>query len=386
MVLVPNESEKYYPEQQPAEDGGVTLASRPLGCAVAERCGGCPEFRLTPSEQRQAKGQRLREGLTARGVVYAGEVRWLSGVTSGYRNRIRLALVDGAPSYFNRDKDPLCAVLEPGLVSALAAFERWAVSHRSALASYRVAEVRTFDADGRAALYLRHTQRNGASAPAPDWTALPGDFGIGPIAVEDGPLRFQRFAITSDVHAQIPIGGFMQVNATANRAMVNQVCVWAQALGARRVLDLFAGSGNFTLPLAHSGCQVRAVEWDAPACRALELSAREQQLTDIVVVCGDALSDAEAQATSGETYDLVIADPPRGGLRARVAALPALARRAVVLVGCDAERFCTDAQALCSAGLQLSECVAVDMFPHTSHMEALGLFVPLPGARSKVID
>lgn len=392
---MPNESEKYYPEASSdvtlvasdtkLERGLVTSGARPLACAVADRCGGCPEFRRAPLEQRAVKGKHLRAGLAARGVGWSGELGWLWGATDGYRNRIRLALVGGAPSYFNREKDPHCVVLEPGLVTALRAFEQWAVSHRAALAAYCVAEVRTFDADGRAAVYLRHTQRNGVSAPAPDWTALPDDFGAGPIAVEGGPLRFQRFAITADVHARIPVGGFMQVNATANRAMVTRVCDWARALGARSVYDLFAGSGNLSLPLARAGCRVRAVESDAAACRGFELSAADQQLTDAMIICGDALFDADARAVRGERFDLVIADPPRGGLRGRVGAVVALAARGVVLVGCDAERFCVDARAMCDAGYRLTECVAVDMFPHTSHLEVLGLFEPVAPVAAQVI-
>lgn len=370
---LPNDPQKFHLRI----DSGTSLplGSEKLTCAIAARCGGCPQFELTSTAQREVKSNALLAGLRARGVEYSAGIAWLGGRTMGYRNRIRLAVRSGLPSYFNDDKDPACAVLEPPVLSVVAAFEGWAPSHRSALSNYCVAEVRTPDADGRAAIYLRHTQRNGMSVPAPDWTLLPDAFESVLLAVEGGPLRFQRYLVTDELYAKIPVGGFMQVNASANRLMVEQVVAWAARVGAGRVLDLFAGSGNFTLPLTHAGAEVRAVESDVSACQALAMAAREQAFERVTVDAADALHRASELADAGETYDLIIADPPRGGLRGNVDALCALTKAAIVLVSCDAQRFCDDARALCDRGFHLTECTPVDMFPHTRHMEVLGLFV-----------
>lgn len=369
---LPNDPDNYHLEFARARS--VLHDASKLVCGVAARCGGCPEFERTPTEQRAQKERALRLGLDAAAIDYDEEIVWLAAKTTAYRNRIRLAIRDGAPRYFNRDKDPSCAVLEPTVLETLSEFEIWATHHRTALANYCVAEVRARDADGNAAVYLRHTQRNGLSQPAPDWTSLPDHFGNVLVAVEGGPVRFQRFFITERVHARVPVGGFMQVNTEANRLMVQKVIEWARATNARRVLDLYSGSGNFTLPLAASGSVVTAVESDGAACAALQLSAREQALADVVVVPADALTTATSMAHVGETYELVIADPPRGGLRRNVRSLCDMAKMAVVLVSCDAARFCDDARALCDHGFRLSQCVAVDMFPHTRHVEVLGLF------------
>lgn len=368
---LPNERQNYHPHVDVL--GVLPLGGEKLPCAVAARCGGCPGFGLTTTEQRWRKGQALLAGLSERGVLHGGRVEWLVANTTGYRNRIRLALRSGVPSYFNAEKDPRCAVLEPGVVDALAAFEGWATPRSAALSNYCVAEVRTADADHRASVYLRHTQRNGVTLPAPDWAWLPEAFGDVLLAVEGGPTRLQRYLITDNVYAKIPVGAFMQINTGANRLMVQRVLEWRERSKARRVLDLFSGSGNFTLPLAQAGCEVTAIEWDSAACQALVVASSEQAL-QVSVSVGDASIQASALAARGETYDLVIADPPRGGLRGEVDALCALAQSGIVLVSCDADRFCKDASALHERGLELSDYVAVDMFPHTRHMEVLGLF------------
>lgn len=367
---------KYYP--------GALLVTGPspepdtlLGCAVAEPCGGCPEHPWSPAEQRRRKSEMLRSGLAARGVVPPLDISWLTSGTRAYRNRIRVALVDGEPGYFNTAKDPNCAVLEPGLLQSLAVFRDWATEHRAALRAYRVAEVRGPDADGVAAVYLRHTERNGAmSAPPPEHLLLPERFPAGLVAFEGGPLRVQRFWIMEGTFVYIPIGGFMQVNHGANRLMVEQLMQWAVTLEAQSALDLFAGSGNFALPLARAGAPVLAVEQDRDACVALERACVSQTTAPMTITSGDALSEARALAERGLKFDLVIADPPRGGLRGQVAAVVQLARRAAILVSCDAQRFCTDAEALVASRMHLERCVCIDMFPHTRHFEVMGLFTP----------
>ncbi len=299
---------------------------------------------------------------------------WLVGHVEGYRARIRIAILEGKLGYFNPEKSPHCAVLEPELRTAIATFTQWAASHAEQLVAYRVAEVRTVDADGSASVYLRHTQRNGLATTPPDRNLVPEYPEETILAFEGGPLRTQRFWITPSVYARVPVGGFMQINRSANQHMVEHVVDWVRALGAVSALDLFAGSGNFTLPLAFAGISTTAVEYDVLACDALGQAKREQQLEAATVVCGDASTRARELAALGRQYDVVIADPPRSGLRGEVKDIAGLARYAVVLVSCDADRFCADAAALAAEGLTLSECVCVDMFPHTRHMEVLGLF------------
>lgn len=370
---VPNEFNKFH-SQLPMLSRIPTRPDGKLTCVVAQECGGCPEFARSPEEQRAQKAEELLSFLRADGVITVSEVPWLVGATTGYRNRIRLAMNEGVPGYFNRAKDPACPVLDASVLEGLTAFSQWAKQWRQELTHYRVAEVRKADADGVASVYLRHTQRNGAAQPVPDHSCLPNIFDAGIVAFEGDAPSYQRYELTECVYAQVPVGGFMQVNSSANRLMVQRIVDWVGELRAARVIDLFAGSGNFSLPLAAKQCEVHAVEQDEAACLGMVIAAKQQHLAQVSTIRGDALSTAQAFAGRGELFDVVIADPPRRGLRGNVEAVCRLARRAVVLVSCDGQHFAADAAALVRQGLRLVECVGVDMFPQTRHMEVMGLF------------
>lgn len=347
--------------------------SHPL-CPVALRCGGCPRI-AEPSElQRADKASYVQRLLTECGVPISEPATWITGPKVGYRNRIRLAVIDGVPRFFNAEKTLDCVVLEASLQTALSAFLTWAGAYTEALKPFRVAEVRASDADGVAAVYLRHTERNGARGVAPNRSALPHHFAAGIVAFEDGPVSYQRMYVTSDVWLWSPVGGFGQINTLVNQRMVQTVVQWLAQRQATTFLDLFAGSGNFSVPLRGNGLRGTAVEWDVGSCQAHERTLQSHAFDGVRVLRDDALSRAERLLASGERFDAVVADPPRRGLRGEVGDVVALARQSVVLVSCSAQHFANDAAALCARGFRLAEYRLVDMFPHTNHVEIIACF------------
>lgn len=329
---------------------------------------------MQPCEsQRVSKALHVQRLLAERGVATPEPV-WITGPNTGYRNRIRLAVIDGVPRFFNTEKTLDCVVLEHSLQTALNAFLAWARHHTEALKAFRVAEVRARDADGIAAVYLRHTERNGVKVPAPDRSTLPHHFPAGVVAFEDGPVSYQRTYVTSDVWLWSPVGGFGQVNTLVNQRMVQTVVGWLMTRHTTTFLDLFAGSGNFSVPLRARGLRGTAVEWDTGSCEAHERTLQSHAFDGVRVIRDDALARAERLLSSGERFDAVIADPPRRGLRGNVAAVTALARQSVVLISCAAQHFAHDAAALCKSGFRLAEYRLVDMFPHTDHVELIACF------------
>lgn len=344
-------------------------------CEVAARCGGCPRIFESSHAQHEAKAERVLALLAERSVVVPHPVQWLDGPRVGYRNRIRLAVVEGVPRFFNAQKAGGCAVLEPGLQVSVNAFRAWAMAYRKPLEAFRVAEVRAPDADAKAAVYLRHTERNGAPRPAPERSQVPNTFPLGCVAFEQGPVEYQRVYCTPDVWLWSPVGGFGQINTVVNQRMVQTVVRWLCASGTRTFLDLFAGSGNFALALCASGMVGAAVEADATACRALERSLHSHGLEELDVRCGDALTSAHALLVEGKRFDAVVLDPPRRGLRGNVEAVVRLAKRDIVLVSCNAEQFAIDAAALCANGFRVADYRLVDMFPNTEHIELVAHFV-----------
>jgi 23S rRNA (uracil1939-C5)-methyltransferase len=136
------------------------------------------------------------------------------------------------------------------------------------------------------------------------------------------------------------------------------------------VLDLYAGVGTFTLPLASGGGEVVAVESSKVAAEDLSRNLDRNGL-EADVILGDA---AEALEELG-AFDLVVVDPPRSGLTKEVlAGLGRSRARRIAYVSCDPATLARDSAALGSAGYKAAFFAPLDMFPQTYHVETLAVF------------
>ena len=164
---------------------------------------------------------------------------------------------------------------------------------------------------------------------------------------------------------------FFQVNTTAAELLVTLVLEGLEPQRSDRVLDLYAGVGTFTLPLAAEAGETVAVEAEGSAIRDLRRNLEHARLR-AVIVPGDA-----ARALEGlGRFDAAVVDPPRSGMRASalhhlVAACPLR----IVYVSCDPATLARDAGLLRDAGYSLARVTPVDLFPQTYHVEAVALFV-----------
>jgi 23S rRNA (uracil1939-C5)-methyltransferase len=160
---------------------------------------------------------------------------------------------------------------------------------------------------------------------------------------------------------RIPAGAFAQVGAAANAALVAAVMEQVGAMPGR-ILELYAGSGNFTRHLVRVG-EVLASDVD----RAAVTRGRQQ-------VPGARWLEAPRPAEVG-AIDTVVVDPPREGLDGANLALVLLARRRVVYVSCDPQTLGRDGQRLRVAGFRLEKAVALDLMPQTYHVEVVASFL-----------
>jgi 23S rRNA (uracil1939-C5)-methyltransferase len=133
-------------------------------------------------------------------------------------------------------------------------------------------------------------------------------------------------------------------------------------------LDLYAGVGLFSLPLAQRFQRVIAVESGSGAIRDLEANAATIEQT---IEAGKSSVDQFLE-TFAEPCDLVVADPPRAGLgKLAVKRLLALAPKRITLVACDPATMARDLAPLLAAGYALERLVLIDLFPHTYHIETI---------------
>lgn len=167
-----------------------------------------------------------------------------------------------------------------------------------------------------------------------------------------------------------PAPGAFQQASDAGQAALTAAVVAAVGPGPKRVLDLFAGLGTFTFPLAERGT-VHAVEGDAAALAALSRGAANRRITwerrDLFT---DPLTVKEL-----DRYEAVVFDPPRAGAAAQAATLASSSVPLVVGVSCSPATFARDARTLADGGYRLTHVVPVDQFLWAAHVELVGVFV-----------
>jgi 23S rRNA (uracil1939-C5)-methyltransferase len=175
---------------------------------------------------------------------------------------------------------------------------------------------------------------------------------------------------------------FTQVNAGVNRLMIGKAIALLELTAADRVLDLFCGLGNFTLPIATIAGHVIGVEGSVAMVQRGEENARRNNITNTTFVCADLTLPPSRHDWLQHGFDKVLLDPPRSGAQEVLPAVIAARPQRIVYVSCNPATLARDAAILATYGYTLSAAGAMDMFPQTSHVEAMALFILDPKFRS----
>ncbi|SMC91867.1 class I SAM-dependent RNA methyltransferase [Rhizobium sp. RU36D] len=170
----------------------------------------------------------------------------------------------------------------------------------------------------------------------------------------------------------IPPGAFTQATLAAEEAMATLAS--AHIGKAKRVADLFAGSGSFSLRLARSA-QVHAVEFEDKAVKALDHAARHAQGLKPVSIERRDLFRRPLMAQEMKTFDAVVFDPPRAGAEAQCHELAKSAVKKIVAVSCNPLTLARDLAILISGGYKLKSVTPIDQFLWSPHVEAVATLV-----------
>lgn len=168
---------------------------------------------------------------------------------------------------------------------------------------------------------------------------------------------------------------FTQVNAEINHKMVKLALELLNPKSNERVLDLFCGLGNFTLPLATKAQYVIGVEGSEAMVQRGYENARFNQLSNVDFYAQDLTADFSQQAWAKEGFDALLIDPPRSGALEVVKYLPNFGAKRIVYVSCNPATLARDAGELAKAGYTLVKAGVMDMFTHTAHVESIALFI-----------
>lgn len=367
-------------------------------CAHFGRCGGCDLQHLAVPAQRRHKQSVLRELLARQGVELPDEVALLAGPDDGYRRRARLGVKVGAAGEVHlgfraRHSHRLvdlerCTILAPALAALLAPLHRQVaalaaprqVGHLELLQSDQgvvlvVRQLKAHPEDRRrweafaAECGLHLAWRVGRDSPTLEWlTPAPA------LSYRVPAAGSPAAGAPSELALGFAPGDFLQVNAEVNRQMVATALAWLGELEETTLLDLFAGVGNFSLPLASAGAAVTAVEGSPAMVERLADNARASQLP--VSARQADLSDADgvARLLAETAPDVAVLDPPRDGAEPVARALAAAPVSRVLYVACDPATLARDAARLVHGGYRITRAAVADMFAHTSHLESMLLF------------
>ncbi len=166
---------------------------------------------------------------------------------------------------------------------------------------------------------------------------------------------------------------FAQANYSVNLAMVETVIEWAGSDGSDRVLDLYCGTGNFSLPLSRNALSVDAVEINRSAVNLAKRSAKLNKVDNIrfhVSPSGHFIQELDKDNIKFET---VVLDPPREGAKESLEGIARLAPSKIIYVSCDPATLARDLKGLAGLGYELTAVRPFDMFPETSHIESVTL-------------
>jgi 23S rRNA (uracil1939-C5)-methyltransferase len=360
------------------------------GCEYFGRCGGCVLQHLEHGAQLRFKQDAVAQALAR--IARLEPEEWLPPFASRpwrYRRRARLGAkyVPGKARVlvgFRERSAPYitdmarCPVLMPpldDLIGPLAALIE------STSIKERLPQIEAAVADGASALVLRVLAAPSAADIAAfaafgaqhgvDMYLQPGGPGtVAPIgAARTLSYSLEQFGVTLEF---LPTD-FVQVNAEVNAELVATAVRLADVQPLDRVLDLYCGLGNFSLPFAQRAHELLGVEGEAGLVARAVRNATRNGITNARFITADLMQPD--WSFFREPRDVVVLDPPRTGAEAAVAEMNRIAPRRIVYVSCHPATLARDAQVLVERhGYRLSAVRVFDMFPHTHHVEALALF------------
>ncbi|MQM40426.1 23S rRNA (uracil(1939)-C(5))-methyltransferase RlmD [wastewater metagenome] len=160
-----------------------------------------------------------------------------------------------------------------------------------------------------------------------------------------------------------------------NRRMVSRAIELLDPAPEHRVLDLFCGLGNFTLPLARRAAHVIGVEGAEPLVVRGRENAERNGIDNVSFRAADLTADVTGRPWLGDGVDRVLLDPPRSGAAEVLPNVARLRPGRIVYVSCGPATLARDAGILVNEyGYRLSAAGVMDMFPHTAHVESIAVF------------
>ncbi len=375
-------------------------------CQYIPQCGGCPWQHVSYAEQLKAKERLLREHLHRIGGL--SDPPLLPIIPSpnewGYRHRLRLRFDDEKRLGFYQARShqvveiATCLIAEEVVSTHLSLAREWLAS---LCTTVRRVEIITQGPTPRE-ISARGDSARGIPQGTPPRVILLGnaegsfyanDEAVNAAFLQAHPsvagliLFGRRWRRTwGDTRVALDLGvdglsvrisqsGFTQVNPAGNRELIAVLLDLGEFCSQQRVLELYCGAGNFSLPIAHRVRELVGVEQNRVSVIDAGENARGQGFTNCRFLCMPAEKSVRALVRQGETFDTVVLDPPRAGAAEVMTDLPQLQARRILYVSCHPATLARDLRILVRHGYRLHRVQPLDLFPHTYHLETVAVLL-----------
>ena len=176
-----------------------------------------------------------------------------------------------------------------------------------------------------------------------------------------------------NVYGLIPPAGFFQTTKLAENELIKNILNEIQNK-KECVLDLYSGSGTFTLPLLKKGYNVYAIDNNKSSIESLIKSSKEQNLFNNFKYNISNLTKEKIETHFFQNFDMVILDPPRAGAMIQVTSLGKSKVKKIIYISCNIQTFLRDSKILLSYGYKIKYILPIDQFLYTSHLEIFSVF------------
>lgn len=371
-------------------------------CQHFDICGGCSLQNMTPLAQVQHKEDALKEQLSHFGQIEVQHL--LSPIRSenqGYRTKARLGI------YFDSSLNKIiigfrekrskrltdiekCPILDPTIGRVIPSLRQLIESLESAKA---LTHIELSASDNEQAIVIRHIKKlsetdierlNSFSKDENVRVFLQGKADSLAHELQEKVNELQYSLTVSELdksaaekkvtfffHPQ----DFTQVNTSVNQSLVEQAIKQLQLKKTDRVLDLFCGLGNFTLPIALNCAEVVGVEGVESMVSRATSNAEKNEIINAQFYAADLHKDFRAKPWAKQSFDKILLDPPRAGALVIANYLHHFNAQRIVYISCNPATLARDAGVLSTHGYRLEASGVIDMFPNTAHIESIAVFV-----------
>lgn len=363
-------------------------------CRHYSVCGGCSMQHLDSDKQIQHKQSVLLEQFKHIGGVETEEVLPpLRSDVWGYRRKARLGVKyvpnkGGVLVGFREKASALltelthCEILDPSVGQHLADF-RLLISKLSI--KDRVPQIEVAIGDNEKGLVFRHLSPfTSADLELLERFGSEHQFVIylqpkGPDTIHQlypkTPAILQYSVGDGEPELQFLPSDFTQVNAKLNKDMIERTLTFLQLIDNDRVLDLFCGLGNFSLPMAKRASYVLGVEGDEGLVKRAQENAKRNSLDNVDFTCADLTKEDQLKTIESGHFNKVLLDPARSGAQEIIQNMSFKGIDKVVYISCNPATLARDSGILVKEkGFKIKKAGIMDMFPHTSHVESIAVF------------